>query len=249
VRIKACLNGDRAAGRHPALPLTPAQLAADARACAEAGVFAVHVHPRGADGVESLHAPAIGDAVRAIRAAAPGIAVGVSTGAWILPDVDARLAAIASWDAAALPDFASVNVHEDGADAVAAALAAHGVGLEAGVWTVEAAERFAAAPWREACVRVLIEIMGGGADEAVAAADAIVAALDRAGWRGPRLLHGEGEPVWPVARHAARLGYELRIGLEDTLTGPDGRPVAGNAELVRLARAHAGGPDGPSDRD
>lgn len=248
MRIKACLNGDRAPGEHHALPLTPDQFASDAVACAREGVFAVHVHPRDADGVESLDAQVIGDAVRAIRAAVPTLEVGVSTGAWIEPDVAARVAAIGSWDAAVLPDFASVNVHEDGADAVAAALVARGVGVEAGVWTVDAAERFAGVAWRDACVRVLIEIMGGGAAEAVGAADAIIAVLDGAGVRGARLLHGEGEPVWAVLRRAVRLGYEARIGLEDALTGPDGRAVGGNAELVRLARMHADGPSASAER-
>src|SRR5262249_32178843 len=110
VRIKACLNGDRAPGEHHALPLTPDQFASDALACAREGVFAVHVHPRDADGAESLDARVVGDAVRALRAAVPTLAVGVSTGAWIQPDVAARVAAIGSWDPAALPDFASVNV-------------------------------------------------------------------------------------------------------------------------------------------
>lgn len=38
-----------------------------------------------------------------------------------------------------LPDFASVNWHEDGADEVAAALLEIGVGVEAGLWHVDAA--------------------------------------------------------------------------------------------------------------
>jgi uncharacterized protein (DUF849 family) len=39
-----------------------------------------------------------------------------------------------------------------------------------------------------------------------------------------------------VAR-AGALGLPARIGLEDTLVGPDGQEAAGNAELVRLAIA------------
>jgi uncharacterized protein (DUF849 family) len=34
---------------------------------------------------------------------------------------------------------------------------------------------------------------------------------------------------------AAREGLPTRIGLEDTLAGPDGEPVSGNTELVRCA--------------
>jgi uncharacterized protein (DUF849 family) len=30
-------------------------------------------------------------------------------------------------------------------------------------------------------------------------------------------------------------GLPTRVGLEDTTAGPDGEPVIGNAELVRLA--------------
>ena len=51
----------------------------------------------------------------------------------------------------------------------------------------------------------------------------------------PRLLHGEEDSCWPLVRRAGELRLATRIGLEDTLTGPDGRLAGGNAELVRLA--------------
>ena len=54
---------------------------------------------------------------------------------------------------------------------------------------------------------------------------------------GPRLLHGEEEACWPLVAHAGRLGLATRIGLEDVLVGPDGEPVADNADLVRRAVA------------
>ena len=44
--LQACLNGSRTASEHPAVPLTPAALAADARRVYQAGAAAVHVHPR-----------------------------------------------------------------------------------------------------------------------------------------------------------------------------------------------------------
>ena len=40
---------------------------------------------------------------------------------------------------------------------------------------------------------------------------------------------------WPLVAQAAREGLPTRIGLEDTLAGPDGGPASGNAELVRCA--------------
>ncbi|MEU1399592.1 3-keto-5-aminohexanoate cleavage protein [Micromonospora zamorensis] len=90
--LKACLNGGRNSDAHTAVPVTPAELAADAARCASLGVAAVHVHPRHASGVESLRPEVIADALTAIRAARPGLPVGVSTGAWIEPDPAARVA-------------------------------------------------------------------------------------------------------------------------------------------------------------
>ncbi|WP_442816024.1 3-keto-5-aminohexanoate cleavage protein [Streptosporangium sp. NBC_01810] len=93
--LKACLNGARRPGDQPALPVTPPQLAEAAREAREAGAGAVHMHPRDEAGSESLSAVHIGAAVRAVRAACPGLPVGVSTGLWITGgDVDARRAAV-----------------------------------------------------------------------------------------------------------------------------------------------------------
>lgn len=36
---------------------------------------------------------------------------------------------------------------------------------------------------------------------------------------------------------AVRAGRDIRVGLEDTLVLPDGRPASGNAELVGAAAA------------
>ena len=88
-RIQACLNGARARGFHPRLPLTAAELAADAAACAAAGAVALHIHPRDMNGEETLDPEAVGVAVAAVRRAAPGLHVSVSTGDWIEQD-DAR---------------------------------------------------------------------------------------------------------------------------------------------------------------
>jgi uncharacterized protein (DUF849 family) len=56
--VKACLNGARTREEHPAVPRSPAELAADAVAVRRAGAFAVHVHPRDARGTQTLQAAA-----------------------------------------------------------------------------------------------------------------------------------------------------------------------------------------------
>ena len=44
------------------------------------------------------------------------------------------------------------------------------------------------------------------------------------------------EATWILIEDAARRGLDTRVGLEDTLSLPDGRQARGNAELVSAAR-------------
>ncbi|MFC0508644.1 3-keto-5-aminohexanoate cleavage protein [Micromonospora costi] len=234
--LKACLNGGRRRDEHLAVPVTPAELAADAARCAALGVAAVHVHPRDETGAESVRPEAVAEALTAIRAARPGLPVGVSTGAWIEPDPAARVAAVRAWPV--LPDFASVNAHEEGAEAVAAALHERGVMVEAGLWTPDAIEAYRR--WPVPAGRILVECMAE--DPAVALADAarMLALLGVAGAPPgvpPVLLHAEGPATWVVLAEAVRRDLSTRIGLEDTLHLPDGTLTPDNAALVAAARA------------
>jgi uncharacterized protein (DUF849 family) len=242
--LKACLNGKRSQAEFPAVPVTAGELARDAAAAVAAGAEAIHLHARGGDGAESVRAEDVGAAVAAVRAACPGTPVGVSTGLWITRgDVTARQAAVADWAALAAaerPDFASVNIVEDGWGAVVHSLAAAGIAVEAGVWSVAdvqvLARTFGEAGPPQPPLRILVEVMDEPADTAPRVAGQILRALDGSALRGlPRLLHGEGDGCWPLVAQAAREGLPTRIGLEDTTAGPDGEPVSGNAELVRLA--------------
>jgi uncharacterized protein (DUF849 family) len=233
--VKACLNGDRPPGAHPALPLTPRGLAADAAAAAAVGAGAVHVHPRTADGRESLHADVVDAAVAAIRAACPALTVGVSTGAWIIADAAARAAAVRGWTG---PDFASVNLSEDGHREVMAALREAGIGIEAGIWTVADVAALEAGGFAGDLVRVLIEPQGDAA-AATALAWEIEAALDAAGIAAPRLHHGHDVATWAVLRRAVAAGRDVRVGLEDTLVLEDGSVARDNAALVAAAVALA----------
>jgi uncharacterized protein (DUF849 family) len=231
--IKACLNGSWAPGSHPALPLTPDELGAAARAAVDAGAGAIHMHPRDASGEQSLEASVIGAAVRAVRAACPGVPVGVSTIFTIVPDTQRRAAAVAAWRER--PDFASVNFGEEGTPELCAALQAIGVGIEAGLDGVSAAERYVRSAAFSHCLRVLIEPDGPEDEVARGIAADIIAVLDEAGDATPRLLHGSGPPAWALLDMAIARGYDTRIGLEDVLSLPSGELAADNAELVAAA--------------
>jgi uncharacterized protein (DUF849 family) len=240
-RIKACLNGKRAPAAHPAVPVTPAQLAQAAAESVEAGAEAVHLHPRGADGRESLSAADVGAAVAAVRSACPGTGIGVTTGLWAAGDAvgaaTTRQRQIEAWaglDPRQRPDFASLNLSEEGWQELAATLAAGGVGIEAGIWSVADADRIAAYQPPGGWLRIMVEISGVGAAEAGPVADEILARLALTAPGARPLLHGEEDSAWPLVEHAGRLGLPTRIGLEDVTRGPSGQPVSGNAELVRL---------------
>jgi uncharacterized protein (DUF849 family) len=237
-RIKACLNGRRDPSEHPAVPVTPAQLAEAATAAVAAGAEAVHLHPRGSDGTESLRAADVGAAVAAVRAACPHVPVGVTTGLWAAGDARTRHERVGEWaglDRTALPDFASLNLAEDGSRELATALAAAGIGVEAGVWSVADAGALASYEPDGGWLRVMVEISGVGASGAAAHADQILECLAATAPAAPVLLHGEQQSCWPLIEHAGRLGLPTRIGLEDITVGPVGEPVTGNGELVRLA--------------
>ena len=232
-RIQASLNGARARGFHPRLPLTPAELAADAMACAAAGAVAVHVHPRDMHGEETLDPDAVGTAVAAVRRAVPGLQVSVSTGEWIDHDDQRRLHRIRAWGRlppAARPDAATVNLSERSAPQVIAALAEAGIGLEAGLGSVADADRLMGLGLLPGCRRVLVELDDVEPAAAVAVAAGILALI---GEGGPEHgLHGFGRSAWPMARRAASLGLMLRLGLEDVADLPDGTPAADNAALI-----------------
>ncbi|MEV6835127.1 3-keto-5-aminohexanoate cleavage protein [Streptomyces sp. NPDC051133] len=237
VQVQVCLNGRRSAAESAAVPLSPQEMARSAVKAVTAGATSVHVHPRTPCGHDSLSARVLAPTLEEIRARVP-VPVGVTTGAWAEPDPAARLARVRGWSV--LPDFASVNWHEQGAEEVAAALLDRGVGVEAGIWSgTGGAARFAASPLAPRVLRVLAEVTDPDPATAEASARALLAELGAAHGR-PVLLHGEEGGTWPVLRLAGRLGLATRIGLEDTLLLPDGGRAVSNAQLVAEALAQYG---------
>jgi uncharacterized protein (DUF849 family) len=230
--IKACINGARTPDQHPNLPVTPEQLAAAALAAHLAGAKAVHMHPKTADGVDSLRAEVVGPAVEAVRHAVPGLPLGVTTGFWALSDPDERLRTVQAWEV--LPNFASVNWHEPGAEPLAHLLLTMGLGVEVGIFHAEAAASWARSEIAAHCMRVMVEL---GPDSDVAIADDVLGEVLAAGSPAPVLLHGLDRSCWPLLEHAGSRGVQARIGMEDTLLLPDGSTAPDNAALVSAAVA------------
>jgi len=118
--LKACLNGPREPSEHPALPVTPAAIAADAAAAVAAGADALHIHPKDPAGHDTLEPDVVAAVLEAVRAAVPGVPVGLTTAAPAAPEPAERIELVRGWTVR--PDFASVNWHEPGSPELAETL-------------------------------------------------------------------------------------------------------------------------------
>src|SRR5207247_8083759 len=157
--IQAAINGRRTRAEHPGVPTTPDQQALAA--------------------AESVAAGDVARAVAAMRGAVPGVPIGVSTGAWIVVDSERRLKEVERWTV--LPDYASVNFHEDGSRQLAELLHSRGVGIEAGLSNARGGEVLRESGLAQHCLRVLLEPPDQDADAALGVVTQLEAMLDAAG--------------------------------------------------------------------
>ena len=230
VLIKAAINGSRTKRDHSCVPITPEEQMREARAAVEAGAGAIHVHVRDTAGRESLAPDDVARCLNAIRDGNPGTSVGISTAAWIVPNANERLSLVEMWGT--IPDFASVNVHEEGAIELMRTLLDKGVGIEAGVWNGNAARFLIKSGEVKNCLRILIEPAEASLDPRGSLLE-IETALEAV--KVPRLLHGADAFAWEAIALAAQRGYDTRAGLEDMLRIPDGSIAKDNAELIAVA--------------
>lgn len=228
--LQCCVNGSREREEHPAVATTALECADQAAAAVAAGARDLHVHPRTADGRDSLAASDVATWIEAIRDRVD-VPVGVTTGAWAWSPRRSAASAIAEWTV--MPDHASVNWHEPQAASVCRALNERGVAINVGLWTETDARSWLDSSWVDATSVVLLEL--ADLPDQLDAARGLVDLVRPTGI--PVLLHGEGRSAWPVLDLAVELGVRTRIGLEDVLDGPDGQQVIGNAELVEIAVA------------
>jgi uncharacterized protein (DUF849 family) len=237
VLLQAALNGRRTKRDHRAVPLSPDELQADAIACSAAGAHSFHIHPRDEHGRERMDGAVVDRAAGALHDAVRW-PVSVTTGDWIEPETRRRKSLVQRWHE---PDATSVNVHEEAAFDVMRSIMGLGIGVEAGVWTVEDAEALVRSGLADRVQRILIEPRDTDASDALAVAAAIHAVLDRHRVLAPRLQHGEDASAWPLLEDAVRRDVATRIGLEDVLLLPDGSPAPDNPGLIAAARALGAG--------
>jgi uncharacterized protein (DUF849 family) len=93
----------------PHVPLTPDEVAADVRRCADLGAAIVHVHPRDAEGAPTQSAERAREFLTAIREQAPDVILCATTSGRVVPDLESR-AAVLDLDGRARPEMASLTL-------------------------------------------------------------------------------------------------------------------------------------------
>jgi uncharacterized protein (DUF849 family) len=244
--------------QHP-VPVTPAEMAQQAREAFEAGAAIMHVHVRrqepGMGHLPSWEPEVMATVVDAIRAACPGVIINLTTGV-VGPDVAGPLACIER----VRPEIAACNagslnylkLRDDGQWAwppmvfdnpvakvqqflsVMAACGTHPEFECFDVGIVRSVGMYLKAGMLQGTAgRAEYNLVMGVASGMPCDAD-LLALLPR--WMAPdsvwqATLIGRAE-IWPVHQRAAELGGMLRTGLEDTFYLPDGSRARGNGDLV-----------------
>jgi len=228
--LQAALNGDRI---HPAAPRTPAAIAEAARAAVDAGAQSVHVHAFDDTGRETLDGAACAKVLRAIRNLCPGTPISLTTSATIVGDPGERFRIVKAWQE--MPDLVTANQGESGIVELCELLLSRGVGIEAGLLSIEDARAFVLSGLAARCRRILVEPLDVDPEAAVQHAAKMEDIVLSAGITLEQVHHGYGIACWAVNQRGLDRGHGIRTGLEDITLLPDGRQARDNADLVAAA--------------
>jgi 3-keto-5-aminohexanoate cleavage enzyme len=225
---------------NPNLPVTAAEIAADVKRCRAAGASLFHVHARGADEKPTLDVHVYQANVRAIKKAAPDVIIQLSTGARAGKDWEARARPVRL-----LPEMASFTtgstnlpgiVYENSPDfleflaevfrdtGVKPEIEVFETGMIANALFLQK-KGYLRAPLHFDFVLGAPGAMPGTIKNLLFLSESIPAGST---WS----VAGIGKAQIPLAAAAIAMGGHVRVGLEDNLTMPDGRP-ASNLLLVR----------------
>ena len=245
--------------QHP-VPVTPAQMAAEAKAAFEAGASIMHVHIRrqeeGMGHMPSWDPDVVWEVTEAIRAACPGVIINLTTGV-VGKDIAGPLACIRR----VRPEIAACNagtlnylkIRSDGrwawppmvfdnpVDKVKAFLdVMHETGTMPEFECFDVGIVRSVAMFKKAGMTDHLDynfVMG--VDSGMPADAELLGWLCKQidpGVTWQSTLIGRQE-IWPVHQATADLGGMLRTGLEDTFYLPDGSRASGNGALIEaLAR-------------
>jgi len=248
LRISVAPNGARRSKLdHPAIPLTPAEIAIEAEQCADAGAVLLHLHVRDSDGKHTLSPDAYRFALDAIRQRVGNrLVLQITTESVGLFDIQTQMDTVL----AVRPPAASFAVRELIPDAAAepqardffAAVADLGTLPQFILYHPDEIDRLRALqasgviPFSQPDVLFVL----GRYTQTQQSGPASLA---------PFLARWGPDPAWTVcafgagelatAAAAIGLGGHIRVGFENNLQRPDGSILSGNAEQVAAVAALA----------
>ena len=247
--IVAALNGTRQRDACPKVPLSPEELAAEAKRAVEAGAGMVHVHARKSDGSSTFDF-VIDDIVAAIRSAVD-VPISISSQRarqTSLGTVTALFSVLRD-----LPDLASVHVrppeaelpaHREEARQIIEALDAADVRPAPVAGSLDALgdlevlyndSLLGRAPFvmltLGAAISESADLAAGTPQNVLRLIDAVRSVLAQP----PIVASGRDATSPTVQAVAAAAGEHIRVGFEDAVTLPDGSPATSNAQLVEHA--------------
>jgi 3-keto-5-aminohexanoate cleavage enzyme len=228
----------------PALPVTLDELVAAASEGQAAGAAVIHVHVRDGQYRPTLDLSRLTDTVRALRESTDLI-VQLSTGGAVTDGFDARLAVLDAEPDACSLTCGTVNFGDDVfANPWGFIKDLYQLTKERGVVPefelfdlghIATLQRllgeFGPPVGGHVHCDLVMGVPGGMRGDVPTLAAAVLALPDGATWSAT----GIGRTSLPVMFGALGAGGHLRVGMEDTIAFSRGRPVTGNAELVRRA--------------
>jgi uncharacterized protein (DUF849 family) len=231
---------------HPAIPITPEDLADCAADIVEAGASIIHVHVRDEAGGHSLDAGRYRDAIAAIRERiGDGLVIQATTEACGIYSPPEQMAAVR----ALRPESVSVALREfnPDEDEEAAAfyrwMAAEGILVQHILYSPGDVVRFGRL--RDAGVVAesppfALFVLGRYTDDLIGNVAELPAFVEAAGDDVTWAVCSFGNTEHLAAAAAASSGGHIRVGFENNLLMPDGSQAVDNSGLVRVAAAAAG---------
>ena len=134
-----------------------------------------------------------------------------------------------------MPDLVTANQGEPGIVELCELLLSRGVGIEAGLLSIEDARAFVRSGLAGRFRRVLIEPLDNDPDAAVQQTAKMEDIVVGADITLEQVHHGYGIAYWAVNQRGLDRGHGIRTGLEDVTLLPDGRQARDNADLVAAA--------------
>ncbi|MGK4924338.1 3-keto-5-aminohexanoate cleavage protein [Bordetella hinzii] len=232
---------------HPAVPMTPAALAAEARACLDAGAAMMHMHVRTAEGKHSLDVLAYRDALAAVdRAVGRELLVQVTSEAAGVYQAAQQMAMVRELKPEAvsigLREIAVPDIGEQALAAFFAWIAAERIMTQIILYSAEDLAR-----WQDFRARGLVPegcwsllyVLGRYVAGQQSSPHDLLPFLQVAGQTLPWAICAFGRQENACVTTAAAFGGHMRVGFENNLLLRDGSIAPGNSALV--AQAAEGG--------